>query len=43
VIVTNKKDEVLAVGRALLTGREMVLFKRGVAVKTRRGVDETKK
>ncbi len=37
VIVTNEKDEVLAVGRALLTGREMLSFKRGVAVKTRRG------
>ncbi|MFH0897623.1 MAG: PUA domain-containing protein [Candidatus Bathyarchaeota archaeon] len=43
VIVTNEKDEVLAVGRALLTGKEMPSFKRGVAVKTRRGVDETKR
>ena len=43
VIVTNKNDEVLAVGRALLTGREMVSFKRGVAVKTRRGVGKSKK
>jgi len=41
VIVTNEKDEVLAVGRALLRGKEMLSFKRGVAVKTRRGVDET--
>ena len=40
-IVTSEKDEVLAVGRALLTGREMLSFKRGVAVKTRRGVDKT--
>lgn len=43
VIITDEKDEVLAVGRALLTGREMLSFKRGIAVKTRRGVGETKK
>ncbi|MFQ6076345.1 MAG: PUA domain-containing protein [Candidatus Bathyarchaeia archaeon] len=40
VIVTNSKDEVLAVGRALLTGREMPAFKRGVAVRTRKGAEE---
>jgi predicted RNA-binding protein (TIGR00451 family) len=40
VIVLNKKDEVLAVGRAILTGREMKAFKRGVAVKVRRGIEE---
>jgi len=38
VIVTDDKDGVLAVGRALLTGREMLSFKRGVAVKVRSGV-----
>ena len=37
VIVTGDKDRVLAVGKALLTGKEMLSFKRGVAVRTRRG------
>jgi 7-cyano-7-deazaguanine tRNA-ribosyltransferase len=40
VIVVNSKDEVLAVGRALLTGEEMKDFKRGVAVQVRHGVAE---
>jgi len=40
VIVINAKSEVLAVGRALLTGEEMKAFKRGVAVRVRRGVEE---
>ena len=40
VIVINEKDEVIAVGKAVLTGREMTAFKRGVAVKVRRGVSE---
>lgn len=40
VIVINGKGEVLAVGRALLTGKEMKAFKRGVAVRVRRGVKE---
>jgi len=40
VIVVNEEDEVLAVGKAILTGREMKAFKRGVAVKVRRGVAE---
>ncbi|KPV61437.1 MAG: tRNA-guanine(15) transglycosylase [Candidatus Bathyarchaeota archaeon BA1] len=40
VIVTNEENEVLAVGRAMLTGREMKAFKRGVAVRVRRGVEE---
>jgi 7-cyano-7-deazaguanine tRNA-ribosyltransferase len=43
VIITDEKDQVLAVGKALLTGKEMLSFKRGVAVKTRRGVDESRK
>lgn len=42
VIVTNNKDEVLAVGKSLLTGREMLAFNRGVAVKVRRGIGEKK-
>jgi len=40
VIVINDKDEVLAIGKAVLTGKEMKAFKKGVAVKVRRGVAE---
>jgi predicted RNA-binding protein (TIGR00451 family) len=40
VIVINSKDEVLAVGRALLSGKEMKEFSRGMAVRVRRGVAE---
>jgi len=40
VIVISEKGEVLAVGKAVLTGREMKAFKHGVAVKVRRGVSE---
>ncbi|HVP40422.1 MAG TPA: PUA domain-containing protein [Candidatus Krumholzibacteriaceae bacterium] len=40
VIVLDEKGEVLAVGRAVLTGREMKVFRRGVAAKVRRGVKE---
>ncbi len=40
VIVINGKNEVLAVGRALLSGKEMKAFSRGVAVRVRRGVAE---
>lgn len=40
VIVINKKGEVLAVGRAVLSGDEMIAFTRGVAVKVRRGCTE---
>lgn len=40
VIVTDRSDRVVAVGKALLTGMEMLAFRRGVAVKTRRGVGE---
>lgn len=39
VVVTNSRDEVLAVGKALLSGEEMLVFKRGVAVKVRKGLD----
>jgi predicted RNA-binding protein (TIGR00451 family) len=42
VIVLNGKNMVVAVGRALLTGKEMKAFKRGVAVRVRRGVAEKK-
>jgi predicted RNA-binding protein (TIGR00451 family) len=37
VIVLNESEEVLAVGRAGLSGEEMKAFKTGVAVKVRRG------
>jgi len=40
VVVINEKKEVLAVGKALLTGKEMKAFKRGVAVRVRRGIAE---
>jgi len=40
VIVTNEEGKVLAVGRALLTGLEMLAFKRGVAVKVRKSIME---
>jgi predicted RNA-binding protein (TIGR00451 family) len=40
VIVINTKNEVLAVGRALLSGTEMKEFSRGMAVRVRRGVAE---
>jgi len=39
-IVRNEGGEVLAVGKAVLTGREMMAFKRGAAVRVRRGADE---
>lgn len=37
VMVLNSKNEVLAVGRALLNAEEMLAFGTGVAVRTRRG------
>jgi 7-cyano-7-deazaguanine tRNA-ribosyltransferase len=40
VIVTNEKGLLLGVGAAVLSGREMCAFKRGVAVKLRKGVNE---
>jgi uncharacterized protein with predicted RNA binding PUA domain len=39
-IVRSKDRGVLAVGKAVLTGREMMTFKRGIAVRVRRGIDE---
>jgi len=39
-IVTDENGTLLGVGRAVLSGAEMPEFKRGVAVKLRRGVDE---
>jgi len=40
VIGVNENGEVLAVGRAVLSGEEMKAFKKGVAVKVRRGYME---
>jgi len=40
VIVTSEHNHILAVGKAILTGKEMKAFKHGVAVKVRRGVSE---
>ena len=40
VIVVDESNRVLAVGRVVLSGEEMKAFKRGVAVKVRRGVME---
>lgn len=39
-IVTDQNGSLLGVGRAILSGPEMTNFKRGIAVKLRRGVDE---
>lgn len=40
VLVTNQEDILLAVGKATLSGSEILAFKRGIAVKVRQGVDE---
>ena len=40
VLIVNEEDELLGVGKAVLTGREMTAFKTGAAVKTRHGVGE---
>jgi len=40
VLVINSRNEVLAVGRALLSGTEMKAFNRGIAVRVRCGVTE---
>jgi predicted RNA-binding protein (TIGR00451 family) len=40
VVVLNEKGAVVAVGRAVLSGKEMRAFKRGVAVRVRKGVGE---
>ncbi len=42
-IVIDEDGKILAVGKALLTGKEMKLFSRGVAVHVRRGVAEENK
>ena len=40
VLVTNEDNTLLAVGKAMLSGSEILAFKRGIAVKVRQGVDE---
>ena len=40
VAVINEKGAVLAVGRAMLSGTEMKAYRRGVAVRVRRGAAE---
>lgn len=42
VVVIDDKNEILAIGKAILTGEEMKAFKKGVAVRVRRGVAEEK-
>uniref|UniRef100_A0A7C3IXZ9 Pseudouridine synthase n=1 Tax=Candidatus Methanomethylicus mesodigestus TaxID=1867258 RepID=A0A7C3IXZ9_9CREN len=37
VLVTDRRDEIIAVGRAALNGEEMKRFKIGLAVKVRKG------
>lgn len=39
VIIVDNDDNILAIGKAVLNGQEMLSFKRGVAVKVRRGVE----
>ena len=41
VIILDENNQVLAVGRALLSGLEMMAFKVGVAVKVRHGCKES--
>jgi len=40
VVVVDRNDNVLAVGRAVLNGKEMLAFQRGIAVKVRHGIRE---
>ncbi|MCQ5340748.1 MAG: pseudouridine synthase [Candidatus Methanomethylicia archaeon] len=40
VIITDLKENVIAVGKSLLNGHEMGRFKNGIAVKVRSGVNE---
>jgi 7-cyano-7-deazaguanine tRNA-ribosyltransferase len=43
VLVMDKKDKLVAIGRALLTRDEMLAFKKGIAVKVREGLDKQEK
>jgi predicted RNA-binding protein (TIGR00451 family) len=40
ILVTNLDNNLLAVGKATLSGPEILAFKRGIAVKVRQGVEE---
>jgi predicted RNA-binding protein (TIGR00451 family) len=40
VIIVDRKGRLVAVGKAILSGEEMLSFKLGVAVKVRRGADK---
>ena len=40
VIVTDRNDKVLATGRAMMTMKEIMSFKRGIAVKVRSGTSD---
>ncbi len=40
VVVLNEKGEVVAIGKAVLSSEEMLIFDKGIAVKVRKGVDE---
>ena len=40
VIATNQDGQLLGVGSALLSGEEMMHFKRGVAIRIRKGIGE---
>ena len=42
VIVVDKDNNVIAVGKAILTMEEMLSYKTGVAVKTRRGREKNR-
>jgi predicted RNA-binding protein (TIGR00451 family) len=42
-IVTNQEGLLLAAGKAVLSGHDMGFFKRGVAVRVRRGTDKRSK
>ncbi|ASJ16784.1 tRNA-guanine(15) transglycosylase [Thermococcus chitonophagus] len=39
VLIVNERDELLATGQAFLSGREMIVFQMGRAVKVRKGVE----
>jgi predicted RNA-binding protein (TIGR00451 family) len=41
VIVLDENDNILAVGRAKMSGSEMLSFKKGVAVKVRHAIEES--
>jgi 7-cyano-7-deazaguanine tRNA-ribosyltransferase len=40
VIIVNKKGDLIAVGRATLSGTEMLSFKKGIAVRVRSGINQ---